>query len=182
VVEATVARLRLPRIPQLLIGGDRPGGPGVHPRTGGGAGEYLADAAFVLLILSTLVLLGSSRLRFGIRVLAFQGWVVGAAALLLPNHHVTVRVVVIVVIATVLDTVVFPILLLRALRTARVQREDRPPVGYTRVDPDRRRAAGGVPVGREVREHPAAARRANPLELPVAAFTILAGLFMIVSR
>ena len=77
------------------------------------------DAMFVLIILSALGLLGSSRLRFGIRLLAFQGLCVGIAALLLPNHHLTLRVVTIVVIATALDTVVFPLLLLRALRGQR---------------------------------------------------------------
>ncbi|MDB5307526.1 MAG: NAD-dependent dehydrogenase subunit [Gemmataceae bacterium] len=142
----------------------------------------LLDAAFVLLILTTLVLLGSSRIRLGIRVLAVQGVVVGAAALLLPNHHVTLRVVVIVLIGTILDAVVFPILLLRALRTARVERETDPPVGYTAsilIGVGLLTAClwgmkyGGITLPHE---------GANPLELPVAAYTVLAGLFLIVAR
>ena len=142
----------------------------------------LLDAMFVLVILSTLGLLGSSRLRFGIRLLAFQGLVVGVAALLLPNHHITPRVVIIVVITTLLDMVVFPILLLRALRQARVQREETPPVGYTAsVLVGVGLVAGclwGVKYGNLRLPH----EGADPLELPVAAFTILAGLFLIVAR
>jgi hydrogenase-4 component E len=142
----------------------------------------LLDAAYMLLILSTLALLGSSRLRFGIRVLAFQGVVVGAIALLLPNHPVTLRVVVIVVISTVLDAIVFPILLLRALRTARVQREQSPPVGYTAsILIGVALLAGclwGVKYGNLKLPHAGA----DPLELPLAAFTLLAGLFLIVGR
>jgi hydrogenase-4 component E len=140
------------------------------------------DAMFVLIILYTIGLLGSSRLRFGIRLLAFQGVCVGAAALLLPNHHLTVRVVAIVVIATVLDTIVFPILLLRALRQAQVQREATPPVGYTAS------VLVGVALvavclwGMKYGNLRLPHEGANPLELPVAAFTILAGLFLIVAR
>jgi hydrogenase-4 component E len=142
----------------------------------------LLDAMFVLVILSTLGLLGSSRLRFGIRLLAFQGLCVGIAALLLPNHHLTVRVVAIVVISTALDTIVFPILLLRALRQAQVQREANPPVGYTAS------VLVGVALvavclwGMKYGNLRLPHEGANPLELPVAAFTILAGLFLIVAR
>jgi hydrogenase-4 component E len=140
------------------------------------------DAMFVLIILSTIGLLGSSRLRFGIRLLAFQGVFVGVAALLLPNHHLTLRVVVIVTIATVLDAVVFPLLLLRALRQAQVQREAAPPVGYTAS------VLVGVALvavclwGMKYGNLRLPHEGANPLELPVAAFTILAGLFLIVAR
>jgi hydrogenase-4 component E len=142
----------------------------------------LLDAAFVLLILTTLVMMGSSRLRFGIRVLAFQGVVVGAAALLLPNHPITPRLVMIVVIGTFLDAIVFPILLLRAVRTARVEREAAPPVGYTAsilIGVALLTAClWGVKFGNLRLPH----EGADPLELPVAAYTILAGLFLIVAR
>jgi hydrogenase-4 component E len=142
----------------------------------------LLNGAYVLLILSTLALFASSRLRYSIRAMAFQGAVVGVIALLLPRHALTVRLVVIVVIATLLDTVVFPMLLLRALRTARVEREMNPPVGYTASI-----LIGvglvalclwGVRYGGLRLAH----EGANPLELPVAAFTLLAGLFLIVAR
>jgi hydrogenase-4 component E len=140
------------------------------------------DAIFVLIILSTLGLLGSSRLRFGIRLLAFQGLFVGVAALLLPHHHLTPRVVTIVVIATVLDTVVFPWLLLRALRQARVQREADPPVGYTTSVLIGVGLAAGCLWGMKYGSLRLPHEGAHPLELPVAGFTILAGLFLIVSR
>lgn len=142
----------------------------------------LLNAAYVLLILATLALFGSSRLRFGIRALAFQGAVVGLIALLLPRHVMTTRLVVIVVVATILDTIVFPILLLRALRTARVEREASPPVGYTASI-----LIGvglltlclwGVRFGGLRLPH----EGANPLELPIAAFLLLSGLFLIVAR
>lgn len=142
----------------------------------------LLDAAFVVIILSTLVMLGSSRIRLGIRVLAVQGVVVGLAALLLPNHHVTPRVVVIVVIGTILDAVVFPILLFKAVRMARVERESAPPVGYTASIligvALLTTCIWGVKYGNLRLPH----EGANPLELPVAAYTVLAGLFLIVAR
>jgi len=142
----------------------------------------LLDAMFVLVILSTIGLLGSSRLRFGIRLLAFQGVFVGIAALLLPNHHTTLRVVVIVFLSTALDAVVFPMLLLRAMRQAGVQREAAPPVGYTAS------VLVGVALvavclwGMKYGNLRLPHEGANPLELPVAAFTILTGLFLIVAR
>src|SRR5207253_10861599 len=94
----------------------------------------------------------------------------------------TTRLVVIVVIATALGSVVFPVLLLRAVRTARVAREAAPPVGYTASI-----LVGvgllavclwGVRYGNLRLPH----EGANPLELPVAAFTLLSGLFLIVAR
>lgn len=142
----------------------------------------LLNAAYVLLILTTLAMFGSSRVRFGIRVLAVQGAVIGLIALLLPLHPVTVRLVVIVAVGTALDAVVFPILLLRARRTARVVREAAPPVGYTASI-----LVGvgllalclwGVRYGGLRLPH----EGASPLELPVAAFVLLSGMFLIVAR
>lgn len=144
--------------------------------------KELLDAAFVVLILTTFMMLGSSRLRFGIRVLAFQGVVVGIAALLLPNHPITPRVVIIVALTTALDAIVFPILLLRAVRTAGAEHEAAPPVGYTAsilVGVGLLTAClWGVRFGELRLPH----EGANPLELPVAAYTMLAGLFLIVAR
>ncbi len=142
----------------------------------------LLDSAFVLLILTTFMMLGSSRLRFGIRVLAFQGVVVGAVALLLPNHHISPRVLVIVALTTALNAIIFPFLLLRALRTAGVEHEAAPSIGYTAsllIGVGLLTAClWGVKFGDFRLPH----EGANPLELPVAAYTVLAGLFLIVAR
>ena len=142
----------------------------------------LLDATFVLLILTALALLGSSRIRLSIRILATQGVVVGLAALLLPNHHIGTRVIVVVLIVTALNAAAFPVLLLRAVRTARVERLGRPPVGYSASILIGVALLTGCLWGSRYGGIRLPHEGANPLELPVAGFIILAGLFMIVAR
>jgi len=89
------------------------------------------DPLLVAIILTSVVLAASSRLAFGIRLVAAQGVVAGLLPLILSHDGVTGRLLVIAVVMTGLKGVVFPQLLYRALRQAAVQREDDPPFGYT---------------------------------------------------
>jgi hydrogenase-4 component E len=87
------------------------------------------DSVLVLLIITSFLLLGLSRLGTCIRVCALQGIVVG----LLPfamSGALTLRVAAITAGMIVLKGLVFPYLLSRALRESETSREVQPVVGY----------------------------------------------------
>lgn len=141
--------------------------------------HYFVNLVLVLIILTNLALLGSSRLAACIQWSAVQGILLGILPLTLPEENLW-NVVPIALIIFSLKGFVFPALLKRTLRTAQVRHEVVPIVGY----------AGSLIVGvlilclsvwissRLTLPSPAA----SPLILPLALATILIGLFLIVSR
>jgi hydrogenase-4 component E len=138
------------------------------------------DTLMVVLILANLALLGSSRLRVWIRVVATQGLLLGALPLMAEGGEVTARVVLLGAASIALRGIVFPMLLSRALRDAEVRREVEPYVGYTLS-----LLFGVVAIGAslwvDARLRLLDATFSS-LAGPVAIFTILVGLFLIISR
>jgi hydrogenase-4 component E len=140
----------------------------------------LSDLILILALLANLTLLGSGRLRACIQQVAAQGVVVGLLPLLVSEHGIGVRLVLVAAVSIVLRGVVFPKLLLRSLRHANVRREVNPVVGY----------AASMLIGLALfglsfwlSSHFRSPRGVvSDLALPVALATILCGLFLIVSR
>ncbi len=138
------------------------------------------DTLLVLLVVTSLKLLGSSRLGSCIRTVAFQGVLLGFLPLLAHPENVGRRLLFMTAAAAGLKGVVFPWLLFRALQGARVRREVEPFVGYTSsILAGVLALIGSLWVGSRLRlpEPPA-----SSLLLPVALSTMLVGLFLIVSR
>lgn len=138
------------------------------------------DALMVLAICTSLKLLGSSRLGSSIRTVAAQGVVLGLVPIAAHPEGVPARLMLLTSVAVGLKAVVFPWLLFRALRGAKVRREVEPFVGYT----------SSLMIGVLVliasfwigsRLH-LPGEPASSLLVPVALSTILVGLFLIVSR
>lgn len=88
------------------------------------------DTTSVFLILSCLLLLGSSRLRVAIRVVAVQGVLVGLLPLVRSEGdlHLHIWILAVVIIAT--KGFVLPWLMSVALRRSRVHREIEPFIGF----------------------------------------------------
>jgi hydrogenase-4 component E len=138
------------------------------------------DLIGVLLILTNLWLLGTSRLVVGTKAVALQAVLLGVIGVLMNTEVLGVRAIAVIVISTLVKAVLLPWLLRRAAREASVQRELEPIVGFT----------GSMMIG--VTLLGACFLIARPLHLPqnvqagilipVAMFTIITGLFMIVSR
>jgi hydrogenase-4 component E len=138
------------------------------------------EAVLAILVITDLLLLGSSRLRSCVRVVAMQGIMVSVLPLLLHGGEGVARAWVLTAGGVVVKGMVFPLVLLRVLREAGVRREVEPFVGHTL----------SVLVGAsalvfalwvEMQLHlPATA--AGPLAVPVGLATMLIGLFVIVSR
>jgi hydrogenase-4 component E len=138
----------------------------------------VVDALCVCLALSSLLLLGSSRLIRGIRITAFQGVVL--ALLTLAAAHGDGRTLFLVAAITGIKGVIFPWLLARVLREAEVRREIEPFIGF----------GASLLVGTVVLlislwlstrlQLPFAPL--SPLIVPVALFGTFAGLLLIITR
>src|SRR2546425_12985648 len=89
----------------------------------------------VLVVFTSLKLLGSSRLGSCIRTAAFQGVLLGFLPIVAHPGSLAPRLLFMAAAAIGLKGIVFPWLLFRALRGARVRREVGAVVGYTRSLP-----------------------------------------------
>jgi hydrogenase-4 component E len=137
------------------------------------------DSAVVLLVLSALALLGTSRIRAGIRLVAVQGMLL--AVILVADHDglMSPRTAALAAATLALKGFVFPWLLARAQREADVHAELEPFVGYQFS------VTGGIVLlavavwlsGRLVAPGTIAS-----IDLSVGLFLIFVGLFVLVSR
>lgn len=138
------------------------------------------DVVMVALILTNLVVLGSSRLNTCIRVIALQGVALGTLPLMAGPSVLPLRMIALTAGTMGLKGVVFPWLLLRAMRQAEVRREVEPYVGYIWSV-----VVGLVSLGVSVwlgARLPLPSPVHPTLAVPVALFMIFVGLFVIISR
>ena len=137
------------------------------------------DTILIGIVLTSFVLLGSSRIGTCIRVAALQGILLGLLTLA-TSAGPSLRAPLLALASAGLKGVVFPWLLSRALRDAHVRREVEPFVGYnlSLLIGTAALAASLWLAARLPRPNP----EVSSLVVPVALFTILAGLVLIVSR
>jgi len=138
------------------------------------------NLTLVFLVLTNLLLLASGRLSTCIRIVAAQGVALGLLALSTGRPGLSIGAIALSLVSILLKGIVFPTLLSRAIREAQVRREARPFVGYTAS------VTLGVVLllGAFGLDSRLALPRSDypPLSVPAAFFTILVGLFLIVSR
>jgi len=140
------------------------------------------EGVIALLVITDLLLLGSSRLRSCITVAALQGAVVSLLPVLLHGDEGWVRAWSLTVGSMFLKGGVFPWLLRRVLRESGVRREVEPFVGHT-LSVMVGVAALAFAVWVDARlALPASAAGHAPLLVPAGLATLLVGLFLIVSR
>lgn len=139
------------------------------------------DVVMVALILTNLVVLGSSRLNTCIRVIALQGVALGTLPLMAGPGVLPLRIIGLTAGTMALKGFVFPWLLLRALRQAEVRREVEPYVGYIWLVVVGL-ASLGISVWLGSRLPLPGAAQHGGLVVPVALFMIFVGLFVIISR
>ncbi|MBN1553568.1 MAG: hydrogenase [Phycisphaerae bacterium] len=142
--------------------------------------ELFSDILVILLLLTNLRLLSSSRLASCVQTVAIQAVLLGALVLTGATARLTLEVIGLAMSAVMVKGLLLPWLLRRAIREAQVQREIEPIIGYT----------PSVLIGTVLLALcfviSAPLRQATPagatLLIPGAMFTILTGLFIIVSR
>lgn len=138
------------------------------------------DIILILLVLTNLRLLGAGRLGASVRTVAVQGVLLGVLALLTHHDNLTVAVLLVALSGMILKGVVFPWLLFRALREAEVEREVEPFVG-----PILSLLAGVAALSGSLwlaRRLPLPESPGSSLLVAVALFSILVGLFLIITR
>ena len=136
------------------------------------------DAILVLLVLSSLWLLGSSRLQACIQAVAFQGILLGLIPLFAEWPAITLRLAVAAIASTVIKAVVLPAFLRRAVREANVRNEVDPMVGFIT---SLLLGIGFWGLAMYI-AGPLTLPNVSPLLVPVAIFTVMCGLLLIVSR
>ena len=138
------------------------------------------DLTLVLLILTNLWLLGSSRLAACIRTVAIQAVLLGCIPLLMQGGGFTLRVILLALFSTAIKAAVLPWLLRRAVREANVRNEVEPLVGFTTS-----LLLGIGLLGAALHlagRLPPPGGEGTAFLVPVALFTMMVGLFLIVSR
>jgi len=88
----------------------------------------LADQLLVLCLLLNFAVLGTSRLAFSVRAVALQGVILGVLPALI--HPFSWHLVLIVVSIMLAKGVLIPVLIMRAINKAEIQREFEPFIGY----------------------------------------------------
>ncbi len=138
------------------------------------------DAVLVLLVLTDLMLLGTSRLAALIRLAGLQGIVLGCLGLFVQADDLTLRGVLLAAGSTAIKAGVIPWLLARAMREAGASREPEPFVGYALSLLLGMLLLGGcVWIGSRLS---VPGQGAGSLVVPAAFFSMGAGLLLIVSR
>jgi hydrogenase-4 component E len=138
------------------------------------------DTLIALVIFTNLRLLGSSRLGASIRTVAVQGVLLGLFPVFTHFGRMSARVLVIGGVGIALKGAVFPWLLFRALRGAKVRREVEPFIGYVSSI-----LLGMVAFGLSLwiaTRLPLPDPEVSPLLVPAAFTTLMVGLLVIVSR
>ena len=138
----------------------------------------------IFMVLTNLTLLGSSRRRSCIHIVAAQGILLGLLPLVLPGHGLSVSALFLAFASIALKGVVFPMLLLKTERTAGVKREFQPIIGYSAsIVLGIMMLAFSMWLGTRL-PLPEALQKSigSELLLPVALYSILVGLLLIISR
>lgn len=138
------------------------------------------ELATVLLFLTDLVMLGLSELGACIRMVAIQGILLGLFTLIAREDVLTARLIVLGVVSMGLKGFVFPLLLSRDIREAKVRREVEPFVGYAASI-----VAGLLMLAASMwiaARFPMLSAATSSFVIPVALSTAFTGLFLIISR
>jgi len=138
------------------------------------------ETALVLLILTSLHLLGSSRLSACIRTVAAQALLLGIIPLLVQGGEIGVRLLILTAVSTAMKAGVLPWLLKRAAREAAVQTEVEPIIGFTT---SLLIGLGLLAAALHVSSRlPLPGENASTFLTSVALFTMMVGLLLIVGR
>jgi len=134
----------------------------------------------IVFMITSLLLLGSSRLAGCIRIVALQGILLSLLPLMVSGGGLTIDSLILSIGTIILKGMVFPWLLSRAIREAEVRREVEPFVGYiTSLGFGGAAFVISLWIGSRL---PVPHGEASSLTLSVAFFTILTGFFLIVTR
>jgi hydrogenase-4 component E len=136
------------------------------------------DYIMILLTLTNLMILGTSRLNTCIRIIATQGIALGFLPLLV--HSFSIDLLLFAIVTVTVKGVVFPYMLWRTLGQLNVSRQEDPYIGYgvsiisgPLVLAFALWTSSRLPLPPEMN---------STMVVPIAMFTFFVGLFLIISR
>lgn len=138
------------------------------------------DTLFVIMILTTLAMMGSSRLMTCIRIMAVQGIAIGIVVWTSCLGIWTTRILLIGTAVICLKGFVFPYLLSRAMRESNTNHETNPMVGYVPS-----LLIGVIILGGSfwlTKQVPLPITIVSNLAIPVSFALLTSGLFLIIAR
>jgi hydrogenase-4 component E len=138
------------------------------------------SSILVLLVLTSFMLLSSSRLAACIRAIAFQGILLGLLAIAMQGGHWSLAGVLLPFITAIVKGFLLPWMLFRAMREADTVREVEPFISYNLSV-----IAGAVSLALSLwlgRRLQLPSQPASSLLVPAAFFTSLTGMIVIVTR
>ena len=142
--------------------------------------KNIAETIMVLLLLANLVILGTSRLKVCIRFFAFEGFLLGLLPVLVDINSLGIRTAILGAGIVALKGIIFPLLLLRTMRSANVYREVEPFIGFIPS-----MAAGIIIVGLSfmlAKHVPVSESSAPGSIVETGLATVLSGIMLLVSR
>lgn len=137
------------------------------------------NALLVIVLVMNMFVLGHSRLRAIVRIVAIQGALLGLMPLLV-HEHVGGAAVVVSLIAILLKGVLIPAMLLRALRDAQIKREVEPLIGLMPS-----MMLGALATGFAIlfaQQLPLARADTAALVVPASLATVLVGFILLTTR
>jgi hydrogenase-4 component E len=138
------------------------------------------DSVLVFLVLTNFLLLGSRRLAARIRLSAVQGVLLGMLTILVHADNIGLRTLLLAIGTMTVKAGIFPWLVSRAIRETDVRRSVEPFLGYTlSVLMGTLLLALSIWMSSRL---PLPGAQAGSLVVPVAFFSIFAGLLLVVSR
>lgn len=142
--------------------------------------DTLLDRLMLLLILSDLAFLGTRRFAAALGLLSLQGALLGALALAAHPGALTGRVALLAFMGLTLRGVLFPWLLRRTVRRAKIVEERSPLVGFAPS-----LLVGLILLGAAMTLGGRLPLRTSPLlglVVPASLFTVFTGVFLVVAR
>ena len=126
-----------------------------------------------------LFALGTSRIRAVIRTVSVQGILLGVAALLV-HQHLTIPVALMIVVAIVINGLLIPSIMMRALRDAQIKREIEPLIGFLpSIILGALATAFAMLIAGQL---PLASQHYGTLLVPTSVATVIVGFIFLVSR
>ena len=142
--------------------------------------DVLIDFLSMVIVLTSFLMLSSSRVSVYIRMAMLQGILLGAITLLFGYPHWDIRIFILAFGNILLKSVIFPWFIMRAVRQVKVKRELNPLIGFNTS------VFFGVVIFSfamwlSLRLQPFHHKQVQ-IELATSMFMIAVGLFMIISR
>ncbi len=142
--------------------------------------DLWVDVVLIVLTLLNFLMLGAIRLNTSIRIIAFQGFVLGLMPLLI--HGFAVDLLLFTLLTVAVKGILMPVWLMRTLRHLDINWKDTPYLGYAPAILMAPLALGFSLWVSSRLTLPAGTETVSAMIVPVAMFTLIVGLFLVITR